>query len=336
MPVKFSGSAGAISSCSPVLAERRRCRSRSSASGRANCSPTNPLTNRPPRISPRASMRRYTCNRSRHAGASVSRDSTSRNTTPQRSRSCPAKNSISVAASLAIEQRPAPSGMTRPRTPPPAFSAAALGIDQRAHILETISGDEPRGDQFPQTILDFARQASGGAHQLVEEGRSARFERREHIARRMREQRQLIRSGRQQPLGVVSQEQRQRRDARGPHATASFGFERRMRREPSPHDFSGQAQAVEQLRIVVRDATRQHTRFPGRGRNLVALQLAQDLKQSVGSMQLRSRREMLPAAEKPHEIGGGHRLDLFAQAAQRHAMNAGQDAAVAELVVFGR
>ena len=225
--------------------------------------------------------------------------------------------------------------MTRPRTSPPAFSAAALGIDQRAHIFETVSGDEPRGDQFPQAVLDFAGQASGGAHQFIEEGRSMRFERHEHIARGMREKRQLIRGRRQQPIGVFSQEQRQGCDARGPDATAAFGLKRGMRRKPAPHNFSGQAQAVEQFGIVIGDAARQHVRFPSRRRNLVTLQLAQDLEQSVGSMQLRSRREMLPAAEESHEVGRGHRLDFASQAAQRHAMDAGENAAVTELVVFG-
>jgi hypothetical protein len=40
------------------------------ASGRANCSPLNPETKRPPRISPCASLRRSTGSRSRHGGAS--------------------------------------------------------------------------------------------------------------------------------------------------------------------------------------------------------------------------------------------------------------------------
>ena len=52
---------------------RRTARSRSSASGSANCSPKYASTKRPPRISPRASMRRSDTSKSRHGGAMVSR-----------------------------------------------------------------------------------------------------------------------------------------------------------------------------------------------------------------------------------------------------------------------
>ena len=62
--------------------ERRNSRNRSTASGSANCSPDIPDTNRPPRISPRASSVRYTRARSRHGTPVVSRASTRRITTP--------------------------------------------------------------------------------------------------------------------------------------------------------------------------------------------------------------------------------------------------------------
>src|SRR5437763_731510 len=40
-----------------------------------------------------------------------------------------------------LQQRPPASGVPWPRVPAPAFSAAALGIDQRAEVLESIGGD---------------------------------------------------------------------------------------------------------------------------------------------------------------------------------------------------
>jgi len=53
------------------------------ASGKANCSPEKPATNRPPRISPRASSWRKTRSRSRHFGNEpASRSSIRRKTTP--------------------------------------------------------------------------------------------------------------------------------------------------------------------------------------------------------------------------------------------------------------
>ena len=47
-----------LESCQKAAEERRISRIRSIASGSANCSPDMPVTNRPPRISPRASRRR--------------------------------------------------------------------------------------------------------------------------------------------------------------------------------------------------------------------------------------------------------------------------------------
>ena len=58
MPVRLSGSAPPMMTRRSLAAERRTSRRRSTASGRANCSPDMPVTNRPPRISPRASSRR--------------------------------------------------------------------------------------------------------------------------------------------------------------------------------------------------------------------------------------------------------------------------------------
>ena len=47
-------------------------------------------------------------------------------------------------------------------------------------------------------------------------------------------------------------------------------------------------------------------------------------------MQLRASRHVLPAAEESHEVGGGDGFDFLAQAAEGEAMNAGDDAAMAE------
>ena len=55
---KFSGSAADSATSCPSSGLRRASRSCPIASGSANCSPEKPATNRPPRISPRASSRR--------------------------------------------------------------------------------------------------------------------------------------------------------------------------------------------------------------------------------------------------------------------------------------
>ena len=199
-------------------------RSRSMASGRANCSPTKPATKRPPRISPRASMRRSTTSRSRHGGASVSRASRSRKTTPQRSSNWLANASCDAGGSRerVTQQRPPSRGVPGTRAAAPAFAAAALRIDQRAQILEAVGGHETGGHQFPERVFDFARQPAGGARQIGEERRAALPQLGQNLACGVRER--ILDAGgfvarrRQQPVGVFAQENREGRNARGPNA----------------------------------------------------------------------------------------------------------------------
>ena len=58
IPTRFSGSAADSVIVSPLNGRLRIARTDSTATGKANCSPRNPSTNRPPRISPRSSSRR--------------------------------------------------------------------------------------------------------------------------------------------------------------------------------------------------------------------------------------------------------------------------------------
>ena len=81
----------------------------------------------------------------------------------------------------------------------------------------------------------------------------------------------------------------------------------------------------------MRYAAGQDFSFPGGRRDLVGLQLADYLQHAVGAMQLRAGRDVLPALEEAHEIGGVDRLDFAAQAADGEAMDARQEAAMAPL-----
>ncbi len=94
--------------------------------------------------------------------------------------------------------------------PSPPFSAAALGIDQRAQILETIGRHQAGRHQFPQPVLHFACQASGGAHQVREEGRAALLELRQHFAGGVRERRSLALRDRALPANPRSRAGRSR------------------------------------------------------------------------------------------------------------------------------
>ena len=94
IPARFNGSQDdtitSRSSASRFLQRRKA----SAASGRANCSPTKPETNRPPRISPRASSLRRTRAISRQRSASESRASSSGKRIPYRSSNCRATASV--------------------------------------------------------------------------------------------------------------------------------------------------------------------------------------------------------------------------------------------------
>ena len=119
--------------------------------------------------------------------------------------------------------------MPRPRVAASPLPPAALWIDQSPQILETVGSDQASGHQFPKAILYLARQAPGRADQIIEERRSALLERREHVARRVREGGRLTLGRWQQVRRIFAKEDRERRNARGSNAAAAFRFERWMR-----------------------------------------------------------------------------------------------------------
>ena len=106
-----------------------------------------------------------------------------------------------------------------------------------------------------------------------------------------------------------------------------------MRRQAAPHDLAGQAQPVEQLRVVRSDPSRDDLPLEGGAGDFPALELLQDLQQAVGPVHLRSRREVLPAQQEADEVGGRDRLDLAAQAADGQAVDACEDPPVAPLAL---
>ena len=84
-PVRFQGIGRAgTRTGSGGASSRRTLRHQLDRIGTGELLPTTPATKRPPRISPRASIRRKGRSRSRHGGARVSRAARSRQTTPQR------------------------------------------------------------------------------------------------------------------------------------------------------------------------------------------------------------------------------------------------------------
>ncbi len=185
-PFSHGGRVSHSTSTSPA---RLTARSRSSASGSANCSPTNAAAKRPPRISPRVSILRNTTNMSRHAGASVSRAAISRNTTPHRCSSWRAKRSTySVAAPSPFRSSAQRPGACLGRAlPAPALAAPPVRIDQRSQVFEAVGRDQAGGHKFPQRVFYFAGKAFGISHQVVEERCALSLKRRKHCARGMRQ-----------------------------------------------------------------------------------------------------------------------------------------------------
>src|SRR5690349_5981340 len=106
-----------------------------------------------------------------------------------------------------------------------------------------------------------------------------------------------------------------------------------MRREAPPTDGARETELVEVGGIVFADATREHVAFPGVRRKFKPLQLREDFEQSALTTRFRTRRDMLPTQEPPHELRLGNGLNLPAQSGDGQAVNAGQQPSVAK---FGR
>ena len=239
---------------------------------------------------------------------------------------------VGPAGRIPRHQRPPPGGMPRPRQPPSPLPAPPLGIHQRSQILKRIGGHQPCRDQFPQPVFHLAGQPPGSPRQLGEERSPPPLQRRQYLPRGMRQRRRRIAPRSRQPFRILPLEQGNRRRTRRPHPPRLAVLEGRMRRQPPPHHFTGQAQLIQPFRRIPRDAPRKNLALPGRRRNLITLQLPDHLQQSIHAMQLRASRQVLPAGKKAQKIGRRNRLDLAPQPPQRQPMNARQHAPVAPLL----
>ena len=80
--------------------------------------------------------------------------------------------------------------------------------------------------------------------------------------------------------------------------------------KPSPRNLGRQAETIEQIGFVVGNAAGQNLRFPRRRRNLIPLQLLDDLQQAIDAVQTARQHGMLPAQQETHEILRGDRARL--------------------------
>jgi hypothetical protein len=65
------------------------------------------------------------------------------------------------------------------------------------------------------------------------------------------------------------------------------------------------------------------------------VELSDHLRQPFPTVELGTRRDVLPAKQEAHEIGDRDRLDLAPQAANGEAMDAGQQPTLAPFLLFG-
>ena len=99
-------------------------------------------------------MRRSATSRSRHAGRErFARRQIAEDHAPARQQLPGEGFGVTVSATAVAQQRPSARRRAADAPCRPALAAAALGIEQRAQILETIGRHQARGHQFPQRRL---------------------------------------------------------------------------------------------------------------------------------------------------------------------------------------
>ena len=195
---------------------------------------------------------------------------------------------------------------------PSALPGAPFGVNQRAQIVEAIGGNQPTRDQFPKRRLHLGLEPACAPHNVSKKRRSALAQKVENVPGNFTQAPRLVRVGGRvsrdrvtgawamgrHPVGFLANE-----ECNGGHAGRNHpAFSGRrviegsgMRRQASPTDRAGQAKLVEPFGIVVRNTAAQDMPFPRAGRNFEPLQLAQYIKCGAFSLNLTSRREVLPA-----------------------------------------
>src|SRR5262249_11481936 len=104
-------------------------------------------------------------------------------------------------------------------------------------------------------------------------------------------------------------------------------------RAAAPHDLAGEAELVEERRVVAGDARGKDVLLPGADRRLDAGEGLDDRQEPGDPVELRARRGVLPARQEAVEVGRADRLDGAAQPPERQAVDARQEAPVAPLLL---
>src|SRR5262249_20902820 len=100
---------------------------------------------------------------------------------------------------------------------------------------------------------------------------------------------------------------------------------------PAPGDLPRQAQLIERRAIVAADPRRQDVALPRSRRRLEALELRENLGETLRAVELRPRRDVLPAEEEAEEVLRRRRLDLAPQPPERQPVDAREQRPLAPL-----
>src|SRR5207249_4906058 len=104
---------------------------------------------------------------------------------------------------------------------------------------------------------------------------------------------------RRHPVRIFADEESDRGYAGRNHPATTVSIRslecRRMRRQPSPSDRTGEAELIKPLGIVIGNTMREYVTLPGVSGNFKTLQLADNFESGAFALQLGSGRNVLPA-----------------------------------------
>ena len=233
-------------------------------------------------------------------------------------------------------QRPAtrvldaePAGAARRR--PCLRDAPRRRNEQRAQARVAVAVDETAHHELGERVLELRGEQANAGDDVVEERRAVRGE---EVGDTTRARAQAIVAGgcRREVGPERGGAARQQQDRRRPQRRAAVASDlARPGTQPRPQRAAGGAQLVEPARRVVGHPRRQQLGLPRRRRRLVAFELRQHAGERVGPADAAARRDVLPLEQEAREIARLDRLDLAPQAAERVAMDARQQMALAPL-----
>src|SRR5262249_17702530 len=126
---------------------------------------------------------------------------------------------------IRVQNGPASSAVTRPRRAPASLPGAALGIDERTKIVKAIGRDQARGNQFPESSLDFGFEFAGCANDIGKERSTALLQIFEDLLCDRAQALSITgRRMRSHPVRLFANKERDGSDAGRNHATTSIAF----------------------------------------------------------------------------------------------------------------